>query len=140
MRWTAVVWLMLAGLAWAQTNDLDALTRPKAARSRRVTSTNAKDPSNRDNVWVKAGETFTLCDLVGPGVIRHIWLTFSESSPNWLAKDGAADPSEPVLRRYWDNPREPAVEPPPGEFCLHSMGLHALGRGAAERLPPVKPA
>ena len=38
-----------------------------------------EDWSNRDNRWVKAGEMMTVAEIQGPGVIRHIWLTFAES-------------------------------------------------------------
>jgi hypothetical protein len=74
---------------------------------------------------VKAGETFAMADIQGPGVIRHIWLTFAESSPNWLAKDGAAAPDEVVLRMYWDGASEPAVEAPLGDFFTAGFGKRA---------------
>ncbi len=32
------------------------------------------------------------------------------------------------------------IQPPPTDFCLHQMGIHALGLDAAEMLPPMKPA
>jgi hypothetical protein len=95
------------------------------ARSRRVSSTAPEDPSNRDNRWVKPGETFTLADLQGPGVIRHIWLTFAEARPNWLAKEGAAAPNEIALRMYWDGAAEPAVEAPLGDFFAAGFGERA---------------
>jgi hypothetical protein len=91
-------------------------------RSRRASST-AKDPdSNADNVRVPAGQTHTLCELDGPGVVRHIWLTFPEARPSWLAKDGGARPDEIVLRCYWDGASEPAVEAPVGDFFACGFG------------------
>src|SRR5205814_3648121 len=97
-------------VAAARAQDLGSLTQIRDAVSGRVSSAVPEDWSNRDNRWVKAGEMMTVAEIQGPGVIRHIWLTFAESRPNWLAKEGAADPSEIVLRMYWDGAEEPAVE------------------------------
>lgn len=91
-------------------------------RSRRVSSAAPEAWSNRDNLWVPPGETRTLADIPGPAVINHIWLTFSEARPNWLAREGAANPSEIVLRMYWDDAPEPAVEAPLGDFFAAGFG------------------
>src|SRR5262245_231168 len=86
---------------WAQPG-LDSLTHVRPAVSARASSASPDPNSNGDNRWVKPGETLTLAALEGPGVIRHIWMTFAESGPSWISKNGAADPSEIVLRMYWD--------------------------------------
>lgn len=118
-----VALLLAAALLPGQ--DLGSLHLLREGRPRRVSSTHAEDPDNRDNVWVKPGETRTLAELTGPGVIRHIWLTFSEARPNWLAKDGAAHPGEIVLRMWWDGAAEPAVEAPLGDFFAAGFGKRA---------------
>jgi len=105
--------------------DLASLHEIRDARSRRVSSTADHDPSNRDNVWVQPGETRVLAEIRGPGVIRHIWLTFAEARPNWLAREGAANPSEIALRMYWDGAAEPAVEAPLGDFFAAGFGKRA---------------
>ncbi|GMU37646.1 MAG: DUF2961 domain-containing protein [Phycisphaerae bacterium] len=107
-------------------DDLGALTRVRPGRSRRVSSAAESPLSNRDNRWIQPGETFTLADLKGPATIRHIWLTFAEAAPGWLAKDGAADPSEVVLRAYWDDGETPAVEAPLGDFFAAGFGVRAV--------------
>src|SRR5262245_46874124 len=124
-RLAAAVCAFLGGSAWGQVLDLDGLSRVRDATSARVSSAAPEDWSNRDNRWVKPGETFVMADLQGPGVIRHIWLTFSESRPNWLSKEGAADPSEIVLRMYWDGAEQPAVEAPLGDFFAAGFGRRA---------------
>ena len=43
---------------------------------------------------LKAGETATLMNNDGPGVVRHIWITFRESHYRHL-----------ILRIYWDGGR-----------------------------------
>ncbi len=104
---------------------LDDLTVVREARSHRVAS-NSPDPgSNADNRHVKPGETFVLADVKGSGVVRHIWLTFAESAPSWLSKAGSADPSEVVLRMYWDGAIEPSVEAPLGDFFAAGFSKRA---------------
>lgn len=104
---------------------LNDLSTVREARSRRVAS-NSPDPgSNADNRWVKPGEAFTLAEVQGSGVVRHVWLTFAEPAPSWLSKYGSADPSEIVLRMYWDGATEPAVESPLGDFFAAGFGTRA---------------
>lgn len=57
---------------------------------------------------IKNGETVTLMDVDGPGVIRHIWITISDRSPAALRNM--------ILRMYWDNNEVPSVEVPLGDF------------------------
>ena len=111
--------------AMAQDGSLDALTRARDSVSARVSSASPDAWSNADNRTVKPGETFTLAELAGPGIVRHLWFTFAESGPSWLSKGGAADPSEIVLRMYWDGASEPAVEAPLGDFFAAGFGRRA---------------
>jgi hypothetical protein len=53
----------------------------------------------------KAGETCTLADVDGPGVIQHIWMTTEPSHGRDM-----------VLRFYWDGEPEPSIEVPLGDF------------------------
>ena len=55
-------------------------------------------------VTVKAGETFTACDIEGPGAIQHIWVT---PTGDWRHE---------ILRIYWDDNENPSVECPIGDF------------------------
>lgn len=52
---------------------------------------------------VNAGETVTLMDVDGPGVIQHIWMVEGLSRAN-------------VLRFYWDDEQQPSVEVPAPDF------------------------
>lgn len=94
----------------------ESLLHVEQARSRRVSSTSADPDSNNDNLRIPSGETRTLAELTGPAVITHLWLTFPEAAPNWLAEQGGARPDEIVLRIYWDGADAPAVEAPVGDF------------------------
>ena len=57
---------------------------------------------------VKAGETKTLLDIQGTGVIGRIWCTVSDRSPSMLRSIR--------LRIYWDGAEKPAVDVPFGDF------------------------
>ena len=64
---------------------------------------------------VMAGETVTLAEINGPGVIQHIWITVTDRTSNrnrYVLRDL-------VLRMYWDGEEQPSVESPLGDFfCL----------------------
>ncbi len=53
---------------------------------------------------IEVGQTHTLADFKGEGVIRQIWLTLSG---NWRMH---------VIRFYWDGETKPSVEVPLGDF------------------------
>jgi len=117
--------LSLAGAGGSRLSaqDLDSLMKIKPGKSRAVTSTDPSFHGNGDRVrYIKPGETKVLADIQGPAVIRHIWLTFNEARPNWLEAGGSAAPDEIVLRMYWDDAREPAVEAPIGDFFGAGFG------------------
>jgi hypothetical protein len=54
---------------------------------------------------VKAGETVTLADIDGSGVIRHLWFTLDFKMHRDI-----------ILRIYWDGEKTPSVECPIGDF------------------------
>ncbi len=108
----------------AASQDLSGLAQIRSGRSRAVTSADPNPNSNADRIkYVTPGETKVLADIKGPGTIHHIWLTFSEARPNWLEAGGSARPDEIVLRMYWDDSKEPAVEAPIGDFFGAGFGL-----------------
>ena len=57
------------------------------------------------SVNIAPGETFTLADIEGQGMIRHIWIVDSCNQNRRL-----------VLRMYWDGSETPSVEAPMGDF------------------------
>ncbi len=104
--------------------DLSELSQVKPGQSRAVTSSDPNPNSNADRIkYVTPGETKVLADIEGPAIIRHIWLTFNEARPNWLEAGGSARPDEIIIRMYWDNSIEPAVEAPIGDFFGAGFGL-----------------
>lgn len=94
---------------------LDDLFRVRAGRSHRASSF---DPDwrdgNRDWREIAPGETITLADIGGPGVIRHMWFTVNANDPRY--------PRSLVVRMYWDECDAPAVESPMGDFFAVGHG------------------
>ncbi|HWB94087.1 MAG TPA: glycoside hydrolase family 172 protein [Puia sp.] len=65
------------------------------------------------SVEIKAGQTFTVADIDGPGSIQHIWMT---PTGNWRYS---------ILRFYWDGETTPSVEVPVGDFFGMGWGVYA---------------
>jgi hypothetical protein len=63
----------------------------------------------RPCLTLAAGETATLMDHEGPGVIRHMWFTFSEKFYRSV-----------IIRIYWDGQTHPSVEAPLGDFLCNA--------------------
>lgn len=107
----------------SKSQDLQSLYQVNGGKSKAVTSASPDTNSNADRVkYITPGETLVLADVSGPGIIRHIWLTFNEARPNWLEAGGSAGPGEIILRMYWDNSSVPAVEAPLGDFFGAGFG------------------
>jgi hypothetical protein len=62
---------------------------------------------------ILAGETVSLCDIEGPGMIRHYWMTTS-NVPNSLRSI--------VVRAYWDGQAFPSIECPLGDLMGFAHG------------------
>ena len=65
------------------------------------------------SVSIKAGATFTLGTIKGPGAIQQIWMT---PAGNWRHS---------ILRFYWDDEAEPSIECPVGDFFACGWGAYA---------------
>jgi hypothetical protein len=65
------------------------------------------------SIDVKPGQTITLADITGSGVIEHIWMT---PTGNWRLT---------ILRMYWDGESDPSVEVPVGDFFAMGWGKYA---------------
>ena len=61
---------------------------------------------------LKAGETVTLMDHDGPGVIRHMWFTFNQKFYR-----------DVIVRFYWDGQAAPSVEAPLGDLMCNAWNL-----------------
>ena len=73
---------------------------------------------------IEAGETVTLGEIQGEGMIQHIWITVTDRTSErnrYVLRDL-------VLRMYWDDEEFPSVECPLGDFfCCGCGGRKAEG-------------
>jgi hypothetical protein len=65
------------------------------------------------SVTIGAGQTFVMAEIQGSGAIQQIWLT---PSGTWRSS---------ILRIYWDDQEQPAVECPVGDFFCMGWGRYA---------------
>lgn len=72
-------------------------------------------------VPLESGETITLADIEGPGIIRHIWMTVPDKTAA-----GSFVMRDLVLRFYWDDEEIPSVECPVGDFFCNGFGERAI--------------
>ena len=78
---------------------------------------------------IKPGESVQLCDIEGPGTIRHIWVTTAHNPISLRAL---------VLRAWWDDQEHPSIECPVGDFFGTAQGkikpycsaVHSVGSEA----------
>jgi len=77
----------------------------------------------------RAGETVTLMDVDGPGVIQHIWMA---TEPNWKGNGRAC-----ILRFYWDGEERPSIETPLTDFFAVGHDLYAAVNSAAVVVTPA---
>jgi hypothetical protein len=71
----------------------------------------------RPFVKPKAGETVTIMDVKGPGVIQHIWMA---TEGDWKDNGRAS-----ILRFYWDGETTPSIEVPLTDFFAVGHELFA---------------
>ena len=112
-------WLS-ASIAFAQLpppSGVPDLARLQDYTALRVSSTNADPLSNDDSLRPIPGETVVLADLVGPGVVNHIWLTVAAADYGW--------PRLLRLRIYYDGSPVPSVDAPVGDFFGVGLGLES---------------
>ena len=72
--------------------------------------------ANSDFRTVTPGQTLTILEADGPGMISHIWFTINDPEPYHLKRI--------VLRIYWDGEESPSVETPIGDFFGLGNGLY----------------
>jgi hypothetical protein len=65
------------------------------------------------SVVIKAGTTFTVAEIDGPGSVQHIWMT-----PTGVWRNS-------ILRFYWDDEKTPSVEVPVGDFFGMGWGQYS---------------
>jgi len=109
--------------------ELLALARLRSYKSRRSSSWD-RSGGNGDSVPVAPGQTATLLDLTGAGVVTHLWFTINSSDRMHL--------KNLVLRAWWDGESSPSVEVPIGDFFGLGLGEYYTYQSALLAVAPVK--
>jgi hypothetical protein len=102
-------------------NWLATLPQTKDYVQHRVSSYD-RSGGNADFRTIAPGETLTVLDETGPGLITHVWFTIASEAPHHL--------KELVLRMYWDGESTPSVETPVGDFFGLGLGDYFLYQSA----------
>jgi Protein of unknown function (DUF2961)/HEAT repeats len=92
-----------------------AFTQLKDFRAYRSSSNSRYPDWNDDSAHLYPGETLTLADLEGPGIVTHIWTTSSGSQYGW--------PRLLRIRAYYDGGDVASVDAPLGDFFAVGHGL-----------------
>jgi hypothetical protein len=87
--------------------SLRELARARPGRRRRTSSWD-RNGGNDDRLHLRPGDTASLLDVPGAGIVTHIWVTTMCGEPDHLRKV--------VLRMWWDGEAAPSVEVPLGDF------------------------
>jgi hypothetical protein len=103
--------------ALGQNAQLSGLISPHPYIQKRASSYD-RSGGNDDFRKIAPGDTLTLLDDSGPGMITHIWITIASSEQYHLKKL--------VLRMYWDSETSPSVEAPIGDFFGLGLGDYFL--------------
>jgi len=96
---------------------LSTLPQAKDYVQKRISSYD-RSGGNGDARAIAPGETLTLLDDAGPGLISHVWVTIASDDPSHL--------KALVLRMYWDGEASPSVETPIGDFFGLGLGDYHL--------------
>ena len=83
-----------------------------------------------DAVPVEPGQTATVLDVQGAGVVTHIWFTIDSPDPMHL--------KNLVLRAWWDGEASPSIEVPIGDFFGLGLGEYFVYQSALLAVAPVK--
>ena len=97
-------------------SSLRDLPRLRRTRRRRSSSWD-RTGGNDDRASLRPGETATMLDVAGAGVVTHLWMTVA--APRSIRRPlGGADDllRRLVLRAWWDGEEHPSVAVPLGDF------------------------
>jgi len=93
---------------------LSSLAQIVDAKSKRISSYD-RAGGNGDNIQIPKGQTATIAEIEGAGIVKHIWITISCGDP--LHRRNL------VLRAYWDGQEHPSIEAPIGDFFGQGWGM-----------------
>jgi len=119
------LWAAATCVAQNPSAELSNLARLKDYTNHRISS-HDRSGANDDGNWndpIEPGETRTIAEIDGAGIITHIWITIATPERQHLKKL--------VLRMYWDGESSPSVEAPVGDFFGLGLGEYVMYESAA---------
>ena len=101
----------------AQGMGMSALGSLPIPRGGKIVHFSSNDPKGGNDDWrrVEPGQTFTLVDQKGAGVVRRWWIAISPHDNLQLQR-------QVIVRCYWDGETEPSVECPINDFFGMGFG------------------
>ena len=120
MRIKATLLLLIACVTLQVGSNAQELWMPRDYTPQRISSYD-RSGGNDDGNWanrIEPGQTRLVGEVVGPGIIKHIWMTIASNEPYHLKKM--------VLRMYWDDEDSPSVEAPIGDFFGLGLGKYVM--------------
>lgn len=116
MRRFSLIALLIAGASTLAAQSVTQWPDPTQEQNYtwHLASSAESTGGNADYRTVTPGQTLTILDADGPGVISHIWFTLGDGEPYHLKRI--------VLRMYWDGEENPSVETPIGDFFGLGLG------------------
>ena len=111
------------------TAPLTAITQAHDYVQKRSSSYD-RSGGNADYRPLAPGETLTVLDDSGPGLITHLWFTIASDEQFHLKKL--------VLRMFWDSESSPSVETPIGDFFGLGLGEYFLYQSMPLSVAPDK--
>ena len=121
-----------ASAAETPTETAERLLAPARLRSYKARRSSSWDRSggNADSVPVEPGQTATILDVKGAGVVTHLWFTIASPDQHHL--------KNLVLRAWWDGENSPSIEAPIGDFFGLGLGEYFTYQSALLTVAPVK--
>ncbi len=122
--------LCVSAVAQTEMSTTDLLSGLPAARDyvQKRSSSYDRSGGNADSRVIAPGQTLTLVDDAGPGIITHVWFTIASPEKYHLKKL--------VLRAYWDGEATPSVETPVGDFFGLGLGDYVLYQSLPLQVAP----
>lgn len=100
------------------TTALSDIARMREGKRKRTSSFD-RTGGNDDRYYIKKGETCTIADIKGSGIITHIWMTMMNE--NFKPEKNSL--RNTIFRFYWDGEENPSVQVPIGDFFGMGHGL-----------------
>ena len=113
----------------AAPEELFAPARLRSYKPRRSSSWD-RSGGNADAVPVDPGQSATILDVNGAGVVTHIWFTISSRDSMHL--------KNLLLRAWWDGEASPSIEVPIGDFFGLGLGEYFTFQSALVAVAPMK--